>query len=225
MKSFREGKPKAVEKTTANGREKSIELPKDIMNAGIISQIPKDMMAEANAPEISAPILWKRISDRPASALDDLKACNPDYPKDSKWQTNCQRCVPTYEMRRRGYDVKAKPADPNNLYLNQHPYSVWKKPDVICCKTGNGKSEIEATMAQWGDNARAQVVLVWKGSNVGHTFIAEQRNGKTVYIDPQVGKEYVDGYFDRAEPGKTSFCRIDDLTPTLLIYDCCEECE
>ena len=40
----------------------------------------------------------------------DLRAVNPMFRSgDACYQNNCQRCVVTYEARRRGYDVHAKP--------------------------------------------------------------------------------------------------------------------
>ncbi|MCD8025385.1 MAG: hypothetical protein LUF33_00180 [Clostridiales bacterium] len=41
---------------------------------------------------------------------EDLHLTNPNYSTNKyEWTHNCQRCVSTYEMRRRGYNVTAKP--------------------------------------------------------------------------------------------------------------------
>ena len=40
---------------------------------------------------------------------EELKKCNPNFELGNQWKINCQRCVPTYEMRRRGYNVTASP--------------------------------------------------------------------------------------------------------------------
>jgi len=38
-----------------------------------------------------------------------LKETNPRYFEGPEYQKNCQRCVPTYELRRRGYPVETQP--------------------------------------------------------------------------------------------------------------------
>ena len=162
-------------------------------------------------------------------AADFRKYCaettNPNYNPDcvDKWYVNCQRCVPTYEMLRRGEHVTALPCESDYDYLASEPFSVWNNPLVIQC-TGNDQSEIESSMRNWGDGARAQVTVMWTETQ-GHTFVAEQRNGVTHYIDPQSGNEnYVD-WIDSALPGRTQFCRIDNLETTDLIRNCYREVE
>lgn len=149
---------------------------------------------------------------------------NPNYnaKKYDEWYTNCQRCVPTYEMLRRGMDVTALPCPEGFDFLSAHPFAVWGNSDVISC-SGNDRDELEAQMAQWGDGVRAQITVMWSETQ-GHTFIAEQRDGVTHYIDPQSGNEAYDG-IDSAVPGMTQFCRIDTLEPSDLIRNCYRENE
>ena len=165
--------------------------------------------------------MWKTIDGEHSSTFD-LKKTNPNYAPGTQWSVNCQRCVPTYEMRRRGYDVTAKPCPPNDG-LSRSPFSVWKSPDVVQCK---GVSAVKNKMKEWGDGARAQVVVVWGNTMNGHTFVAEQKNGETVFLEPQVpgdaGKN-VEYYFDMADPDRTWICRIDNLETTEKITDCCKE--
>lgn len=165
---------------------------------------------------------WPRIHEKLNFAAE-LKKCNPNYDLGTEWKVNCQRCVPTHEMRRRGYDVTAMPrpeADPSRL--RYEPFSVWKSPEIIRCP-GNGLESIREKMREWGDGARAQVVVSWKHTNSGHTFCAEQVNGKTIFYDPQTGKTDVSAYFRRVEPGATQFCRIDNQDVTEKIMACCKK--
>ena len=163
---------------------------------------------------------WERIKEG-KDFKTNLKECNPNYKLGEKWNINCQRCVPTYEMRRRGYDVTAnpKPENVDETDLCYHPFDVWQNPDVIHC-TGNGKKDIESKMKEWGDGARAQIVVSWKHTNSGHTFLAEQVDGKTIFIDPQTGSTDVSKYFKRVEKGSVQVCRIDNLDVTNKILDC-----
>ena len=155
------------------------------------------------------------------SYKDNLEAANPNYELSDEWKVNCQRCVPTYEMRSRGYDVTAFPCVDNNDYLSYHPYDVWESPDVRKA-SGNGLHDIQDLMSSWGDGSRAQVCLQWDVGEGGHTFMAEQRNGKTYFVDPQTGDTDVSWYFDEAKPGSVSFCRTDQLMPSSRILNCCK---
>lgn len=151
------------------------------------------------------------------------EATNPNYnPGEvNEWYINCQRCVPTYEMLRRGLDVTALPCNGGYDYLASHPFSVWENASVLLCR-GSGKSEIESAMRAWGDDARAQITVMWTRTS-GHTFLAEQRGGKTYFIDPQSGNENYLDWVDSAIPGMTQFCRIDDLNSSPLINHCYRE--
>ena len=155
------------------------------------------------------------------SFKESLDATNPNFEFGDEWQDNCQRCVPTYEMRARGYDVTAQPCTDWDDYLSYHPYDVWENPDVIGT-SGSGLSDIQSAMNNWGDGARAQICVQWEYGDGGHTFMAEQRNGKTYFFDPQTGDTDVSWYFNEVHPGSTSFCRIDQLMPSKRILDCCK---
>lgn len=156
---------------------------------------------------------------------DQLEACNPNYELDECWRINCQRCVPTYEMRMRGYDVTAMEYYGDD-FLSYHPFAVWKDPEVIQC-ADNGLDQIKEQMAEWGDGARAQIVVSWEGTGTGgHTFVAEQVNGKTRFFDPQTHETDVEYYFDMVESGSVKFCRMDQLEVNEdLINDCCKPVE
>lgn len=149
----------------------------------------------------------------------DLRECNPNYKLGKEWRINCQRCVPAFEMRRRGLDVTAKSRTKGFDTLAYNPFQVWKNPEVIKAR-GNGLDDIEKNMVKWGDGARAQVVLMWNNAPSGHTFFAERVNGKTRFYDPQNGSMDVTKYFERARPGTVSFCRVDNLEPSDKIKEC-----
>lgn len=167
----------------------------------------------------SGPSSWRTINEE-HSGVYDLKKTNPKYRQNSKWSINCQRCVPTYEMRRRGYDVTAKPCRKSDK-ISRDPFSVWKTPNIVQCK---GILAVEDQMKEWGDGARAQVVVAWENTMDGHTFIAEQCNGQTFFREPQIpdmAEENVNYYFDMADPERTWICRIDNLEVSERISDCC----
>lgn len=131
-----------------------------------------------------------------------LSGTNPNYIKGvrNEYSTNCQRCVPTYEMRRRGYNVEALPNSGDGLGRLSMIVKMWglNKNDKyyispkLLAGGANKKVDYNQEYADWfkfiGDmpnGARAQVGWMWKGSRTGHTIMAEKKAGKLVFIDPQ----------------------------------------
>jgi len=168
---------------------------------------------------------WKYITGE-HSASDDAKATNPNFftGKD-EYLENCQRCVVAYEMRRRGLDVVAKPAILNGkdkmITGNGWKY-VFYDAEFVKCTKGSGKEEITSMLEKWGDGACAEIIVKWNPV-LGHAFIGENIKGKVFFIDPQNGDADVSSYFDRAIIGETRVCRIDNLSTTNLVEECCEE--
>ncbi len=170
-----------------------------------------------NAPYFNGP--WARIQGE-HSQKEDLMKTNPHVNTGlPAWTENCQRCVPTYEMRRRGYDVEALPAKAMD-HLARNPFDVWENPNVIRCQD-NGYGQIRDLMLQWGDGARCQIVVYWDGMQGGHTFVAEQIGDETRFYDPQTGDEDVSWYFSQVADGRTQVARIDNLKPSKYITECC----
>ena len=151
---------------------------------------------------------------------DDVKKTNPNYDRSKpQWYKNCQRCVPTYEMRRRGYDVESKPKFQSDI-IARKPYIVYKDPQVQYF-TKNAKDTIIKQMDVWGDNSRCQICVYWNGGG-GHTFIAERRNGKVMFVDPQINNLDASSYFKSIKIKGSYFYRIDNLEVTDYIKDCCK---
>ena len=156
-----------------------------------------------------------------STADEDIKAVNPNWKKLKGYDDNCQRCVPTYVLRRRGYNVEALPTGQNeeidNL-LKRNPYMIWRKagsPVTPISTRGSkyfGKPEIEKFMKKLPDGAMCEIRCVWEDGNSGHVFIAEKRNGKVRYIDPQTGENNVSHYFGKMVEDTTTFWRIDNAS-------------
>ena len=156
------------------------------------------------------------------SREDDLSATNPGFSRrDYAHMNNCQRCVPAYEMRRRGMDVVAKPRPEGDDKL---AYS-WDRIFVgqrwhDCGSSTTGRGQIEQRLMRWGDGARAEVMVEWADGGT-HVFVAENIGGNVVFSDPQSGNADASRYFQDAVPGATLVSRIDNLKPSILIDDCC----
>lgn len=245
--AYNEGNTKRVDNMYANGTQlqkmgalkATIERVKGLDDAAL-----KGIMQDKNRGRLERGCAKYVLEDREQKKILDKintwpkleqnespeeagKKVNPKFPgTNSEYAINCQRCAPTYEMRRRGYDVVAEPRLENNDFLSSKPFSVWENPEPIRCK-GSGNetiSDINEKMASWGEGARAQVVVIWKNAfpPAGHTFNVERINGKTVYIDPQTGQTGCEWYFRNAESGFTTICRVDNLKPTDKILICCK---
>lgn len=166
---------------------------------------------------------WKRsievFREPPEEAV---RKVNPHYNDGKKWQKNCQRCVPAYEMRRRGYDVQAKPAildktdRVTNNWKDVFENAYWKKIPY----DEDDLHEITKSMSEWGDGARSQIYVKWT-TGMSHVFSAEQIDGKTVFYDPQNPEKDAREYFFSLVKGSTIYARIDKLIPTKIIKECC----
>lgn len=176
------------------------------------------------APAVSSPTSGFKKIKGPHTVQQDLAAVNPNYSLDKKWRINCQRCCPTYEMRRRGFDVTVKPygaaTDPAYVgWKDIFSGADWKT--IAAKRTNLCKDKAEALMKSWGDGARAEVYVAWKAGSA-HVFMAENHAGVITFIDPQTGSMNASNYFNLIKPSRTMICRLDQLTPTDLIKDCCQ---
>jgi hypothetical protein len=80
-------------------------------------------------------------------------------------------------------------------------------------------------MMSYGDGARAIVRVQWqdKYGGGGHVFIAEQVNGSTMFIDPQIGSIDCSSHFSMAKKNQTYLMRVDNREFTELLFKCCKE--
>lgn len=165
--------------------------------------------------------------DRNRIIDDNVRNTNPAFKKGPEYQQNCQRCVAAYEMRRRGYDVIAKPAvvdEKGDLSAKDPLYRLW--PGIFknarfshCRGSDGGKAEILRRMSFWGDGAVAEVCIQRDASHA-HVFIAQNVDGKIRFIDPQTGSLDCSESFTKAQNGATIIARIDNLEATELIEKC-----
>lgn len=171
---------------------------------------------------------YKQVSDDYLSSLPKtkaqesmekaLKATNPFHHTD-----NCQRCVPAYEMRRRGYNVIAGRPPKNFAEDNIGMGEGYKKLFIDAywrtCTTGKEKEELFDFMAKCSDGARFQIA--YRGEYGNHMFVAERYNGKSILIDPQNPDRDLTRIFG-GEIEELVFGRIDNCEFSNLIKECIE---
>lgn len=138
----------------------------------------------------------KALGVRKGQPIDYIKAAkkaNPNFRTDREYRTNCQRCVPVYELRRRGYPVTAMPKRAQyNGKANtcKAGYECFESPDVKGAWGGQpilNKASLLKDLNALPDGARAGIIWAWSTKD-GHTIVCEKINGKLVFMDPQSGK-------------------------------------
>ena len=181
------------------------------------------------------PMAGKKLIHGPHSAEKDAELTNPNF--DPLWRTkdyncNCQRCVATYEARRRGYDVEALPRildssgnpDKNdttaNNWENLFENPKWELESGSAFKTP--RAFVNNTALSYGDGSRCIVYVKWRQKPIAHVFIVENHGGKLAYIDHQTGNMNCSGHLTIAEKGFTRICRIDNLEFSDYIMGCCK---
>lgn len=167
------------------------------------------------------------LGDR--SVYEALTGTNPNYEDGIEWQTNCQRCVVAYEMRRRGYNVTANPRelDAHGAIKTEPLTYQWYKAFMasrVRCPIGSGLDDVLRKMDEWGLSSRAIVQITWSATGTSHVFIAENLKNGVQFFDPQTGDWDVKRYFNAAADGKSSIMRIDDAHAVKsIVFRLCRE--
>ena len=168
-----------------------------IKDGTLQGKMTKKGLLEMKSSEFGLPAKGK------ISLNEALTGTNPNYVKGvrNEYSTNCQRCVPTYEMRRRGYNVEALPNTGDGLGSLSMIAKMWglNKNDEhyispkLLVGGVNKTVDYNQEYTDWfkfiddmPSGARVQVGWVWKDSRVGHTIMAEKKADKLVFIDPQI---------------------------------------
>ena len=135
---------------------------------------------------------------------------NPNLEKDELYKKNCQTCVVAYELRKRGFDVTAKPKiTAHQKSLATDSSLAWidpetgDKPEYI--RPANVKTELQVYNWLKGtlkSGERYTLGWRWSKEDVGHIVHVRLTDSKDVEIyDPQaathiVGKEAIRKYME-----------------------------
>jgi hypothetical protein len=164
---------------------------------------------------------------------DVTPAINKGYPKQMGTSMNCRRCTFAYEMRRRGYDVKATKSltatgqDDVGLTnaVRTNPKSSaaisgWGKNPIMTTVNGQqmtseGKSRsIFDTLSREPDGSRGELAVSWPFGG-GHSVAYEVIGGKPVIFDTQSNKSWSNPIGFNNELGglvnQAAFTRLDNV--------------
>ena len=180
----------------------------DVQRLKDITQKIKQALQRKTGLQSQLPVLGGQGT--PMNIVDALKGANPNYASGTQYAVNCQRCVQTYELRRRGFDVEALPKPKKNNTV------VWGN-ECFVDSSGNtpkftfnqSESAIRSTLANAPDGSRHIIYVAWKNKSA-HVFIAEKENGVIRYVDPQPNKTDVEHYFSLGKKNKFGILRVDD---------------
>ena len=143
--------------------------------------------------------------ESPGTAITDMKACNEDFPAPGTTE-NCTFCTAAFDMRRRGYDVRAQKT--TEAQLRTKTLALYKNPDV---KQGNLKAYKEF-LSDTPDNSWGHLFVSQKYAPVGHDVAWCKENGKTRIYDCQSGKSYtIDSFMDLFDRAHVEWFRTDNL--------------
>jgi hypothetical protein len=138
-------------------------------------------------------VLENSLGIRQGAPLDIPAAtsgANPNYSQGKEYQENCQRCVPAYELRRRGYDVEALPVVNGVFGPVTRGAECFKGAQFTGYPDDKGLTllQLGSHLRKMPDGARVAVAVKLTGAVGGHTFVCEKVNGVLQFIDPQEGK-------------------------------------
>ena len=168
---------------------------------------PLTQWEKTQAPEI-IDLLEQKIGvakGAPIPMADAARYANPDFNTNQYYQQNCQRCMKTFELRRRGYPVTAMPRPAHGTGTSKrrdmfgwegfknpeiHGYLKDLKPNNIVNPGATiiNKQALMSDLQQLPDGARVGICYQHPPKIGGaHIMVCEKKGGKLIFMDPQTG--------------------------------------
>ena len=145
--------------------------------------------------------------DREWSKEEDMKAVNPSFKNFSdNSKNNCMLCTTAYDLRRRGYDVRAGNAAYG--YKNADLKSWYPNAEIA----RSSPFKISKDLKSQGDGARGNLMVHWRGSFSGHSMAYEVQDGKVTVYDAQTGKKQNMAMLMSKVMG-VEYARLDNVEP------------
>jgi len=134
-----------------------------------------------------------RVKREQTSMAEDSKAVNPAFENlRVGTKNNCMLCSAAYEMRRRGYDVRAQgmgESGASDELVNE--FFPGAKTESAAFRKGAStaaiRKEFEKTVLEQGEGARGQFTVMWHNWDASHSVSYEVKNGKAYLVDAQEG--------------------------------------
>jgi hypothetical protein len=205
--------------------------------------IPPKGKIKAPAPAKPSKPLYAGVAPgKPMAPKDAIKDVNPNFKLGGVWRINCQKTVPTYELRRRGYDLTALPNDQHSRIMGTYLgiAKMWKSPDhdfksyikeitrydgsTYLAQVRTVKSHVTKHLKSYPVGARVQVSYAYTRYRSAHTIVMERVPVSKEYptgmmfIDPQVGT--IENSLNMTGKTKFAIIRMDDkeIDETMVDY-------
>ena len=161
---------------------------------------------------------------------DHLKP-NPNYSKGGGYRTNCQSCVVTYEMRRRGWNVQTLPNVDGSMceVLSHNTSLAWvdratgKPPAYITPAQPTIKKTFSFLQSELKSNNRYTIEFAWKGSGAHIVHIYKDLDGVLTIYDPQCAGLYkgdaVLEYLKRTRPSTIQLLDVESCDVNLNVIN------
>lgn len=180
--------------------------------------------------ELASVLNVKRGEPMTIREADDSNA-NPRYKEGKNYQINCQRCVPAYELRRRGFNVEALSAADGSIWENGNSMVVFygsrgmRIPKTFInpeskeyeLSTLIGKRTMKQAYKKLEETVKNDeryfLAMEWAQGGA-HIVNMEKIDGVLSIVDSQSGEILpIDKYFSyyKAKPSSLNYCRIDNL--------------
>lgn len=156
---------------------------------------------------------------------------NPNYKLGGGYTINCQSCVVTYEMRRRGYNVQTLPKTPGSMLdvLSHNTALAWvdrdtgKPPVYITPGKPTVKSAYDFLKNDIDLTQRHTIEFTWKGGNKGHIVHIYKRGDTLNIYDPQTASRYKDAeiydYLTRVKPSTIQLLNVERCDVNLNVIN------
>lgn len=172
----------------------------------------------------------KRGEPMTIEEADDSNA-NPHYKEGKNYQINCQRCVPAYELRRRGFNVEALSAADGSIWGNGNSMVVFygsggmripktfidpesKEYELSTLIGKRTMKQVYKKLEETVKNDERYFLAMEWAQGGAHIVNMEKIDGVLSIVDSQSGEILpIDKYFSyyKAKPSSLNYCRIDNL--------------
>ncbi len=160
---------------------------------------------------------FENLSRLPSSENPEQAASNANK---NNYDDNCQRSVPVWELRMRGFDVIASKATDKGDDVGFYAKQVFCDTEWLDCKTDSPRKEIEEFLIGQGYGSRVEIAADIFYSP--HMFSAMNDNGVVKWVDPFSGEIDAKKFFEDFYVDRVSYCRIDNADFSNLIKECIE---
>ena len=222
------GAKNAVDKLTARINEMVDELPDELT-------LDEKMAIAKNNLELEQSLGVTKGKNMNFEDANKGKE-NPNFSQKKGYEVNCQTCTVTHLLRRRGFDVEAKPNINGSAYTEMGKQGVtWEerflnkdgtKPNYDYTynwqvrkgyKVMNLNRLQEYFSEKLNEDGIYEIYCAWK-RGAAHVFCAEVKGGKVKMFDPQTGSEDASSYAKSMKASCVGVIRIDNklINPKIM---------